>query len=118
MAKAINFRFLFFLIFAFLFVYVLFFLSSENLKISKRRAILENEMQRLQAKTINLSSQENFSVDDYLEKVAREDLNLKKEGEQSVVVQLPDISSFQKKDFSKQEEKGFLEKIWAKVAQW
>ena len=126
MAKAINFRFLLFLLFAFLFVYALFFLSSENLKISKRRVILGGEIKRLQAEVIS-QNQENllsssgaagFLSGDYLEKVAREDLNLKKEGEQSVVVQLPDVLSPQKKDFLQQEVKSFWQKIWARVAQW
>lgn len=127
MVKAINSRFLFFLFIILSLFYLSLFLFQENFEISQQRTILKDEIKKLRLEMYGLESQNSVSglagsslqgPGDYLEKVAREDLNLKKAGEQSVVVQLPDIPLSQKNNFSSQEKINFWEKIWARVAQW
>jgi len=95
-------------------------LTISNWKMNQRRTelnsqieLLKKELQTLEEKNVELKAAiEQGAGEDYLEKVAREELNLKKEGEETIVVKK--ITGREKKE---EEEKGknlwqeFLEKI-------
>lgn len=71
---------------------ILIFLTFENFKVAHKREKLQNELKVLENKIAELNGESEalqskiFQSDDtkYLERVAREELNLKKEGESVV----------------------------------
>ncbi|MBU3896020.1 septum formation initiator family protein [Patescibacteria group bacterium] len=85
--------------------------QSKKTGLNKQLASLENEIKELEAKNSNLSSG-ILNVDDveYVEKVAREDLNLQKEGETVVGFILPP-----KKE---REEEENIEGLFFKIKKW
>jgi cell division protein FtsB len=96
------------------------FLVISNLRISQRRTelnsqieLLNKELQELEEKNIELKAAIEQGVSpEYLEKVAREELNLKKEGEEAIVVKK--ITGQEEGEEAKKEKnlwQEFLEKI-------
>lgn len=91
-----------------------------NWKINKKRTeyitqlkILQEQMQELELKKEQLQAQIfQTSEEEYLEEQAREKFNLKKPGEEVVVV-LP-----AEEEEIKAPEKDFLENIWDKIKFW
>lgn len=97
---------------------ILFFIGFfviTNWKIAERRnelqnkaSILQEEVQELERKSIELKSKkEEAESSDYIEKVAREKLELKKPGEEVVVVQKGEVVEEEKKE----EEETWWDKI-------
>ena len=97
------------------------FLLYSNWKTNQRRAdlnerieSLKNEVKNLEEKKKELESSADQSLgEDYLEKVAREQLNLKKPGEQVVTVITPEG---EKKQEPAPVEKSFWQKILEKLS--
>jgi cell division protein FtsL len=98
---------------------VLIFLVFSNWKIDKKRAELNNQIDSLQ-KQIQTLEQKNTQLKeetnqnqslDYQEKIARENLDYKKPGEDVVVVK-PAASTTQE---SNSEQKSFWQKILEKI---
>lgn len=96
----------------------LIFLIVLNLKIGQERVKLQGELVNLQGelqksqagKEELISKLSKAQSDDYLEKVAREDLNLQEEGEKVVVFVL--------KEKTEEEEKDEEETFWGKISDW
>ena len=96
------------------------YLVVSNLMINQKRAeleyqrrVLEEKIQELELKRQGLEAQISQTLEeDYLEKEAREKLNLKKPGEEVVAV-LPS-----EEEEKKAEERGFWEKILDKIKFW
>ena len=117
--RKLNQTILFSVLLVFLTVAVMIFLVFSNWKIDKKRAGLNSqiesltkEIQTLKQKNSQLKEQtsQNQSLE-YLEKIARENLDYKKPGEEVVVVK-PAASTTQE---STNEEKGFWQKILEKI---
>ena len=93
------------------------FLAVSNLSANKRREELNNRISSIKKgiedlenkkKELEVSASET-GQEDYLEKVAREQLNLKKPGEKVVVILSPEQEQNKEKEVT--EEKGFWQKI-------
>ena len=93
------------------------FLAVSNLSANKRREELNDRISSIKKgiedlgnkkKELEVSASET-GEEDYLEKVAREQLNLKKPGEEVVTILSPEQE--QKKENETEEEKGFWQKI-------
>jgi cell division protein FtsB len=90
-----------------------------NLKVKQKREILYQKMEKVKKEMEKLSHQNELlqseiskkQTQDYLEKVAREDLNLKKEGEK--VVAFPILEKEEKEEESEKQSlwQKFLEKF-------
>ncbi|MBZ9572965.1 septum formation initiator family protein [Patescibacteria group bacterium] len=109
---------LFFIIFTgFSVAAAIVFLIILNLKINQERAKLQSEIENLQqqlqkSQSIReelLSKISKAQTEEYLEKVARQDLNLQKEGEKAVA--FPVIKE-EGREEEEVEEKNFLQKIF------
>jgi cell division protein FtsB len=113
-------RFLFFsLLFGFLILSIIAFLIFSNINLAERRAELIERIEVLR-KEIQVLKEENQKIQagikraeqkDFLEEKAREELGLKKPGEEVVI-----ISPIEPKvEESIEKEKGFWERIWRKL---
>jgi len=97
---------------------LLIFLITLNLKISRERAKLQRELTNLQGelqksqegKEELIAKLSKAQSGDYLEKVARQDLNLQKEGEKVV--------AFVLKEKAEEGEKDEEETFWGKISDW
>ncbi len=97
------------------------FLIFQNIKINQKRAklnsqieILRKELQELEAKDKLLKAGISQEGDDeYIEKIAREELNYQKEGETTVGFTLPEEANSSAGGEEK-EEKGFWKNLWQK----
>jgi len=105
---------LFYLFFAVASLGLVFFLIVTNLKIYQRRSILnariaelKKEVEILEDRNKNLKENIDYvESEDYLERVAREQLNMKKPGEEVVVIQKEEG-----KEEKNQEDKNWWEKL-------
>ena len=97
------------------------FLGLSNMSANKRRADLNNRVSSLKKEIeefknkkaeLEVSASETGEAD-YLEKVAREQLNLKKPGEEVVAVLSPEQE--QKKEEEVKKEEGFWQKILSPI---
>ena len=93
------------------------FLVKTNVKINRKRAELLSRIESLTAE-IQIAEQKNQELkskisqsesSDYLEKVAREQLNMKKPGEEIVVITKEETQG------SSEKEKSFWQKFWEKI---
>ena len=97
---------------------LLIFLITLNLKISQERAKLQRELANLQGELQKsqegreelIAKLSKAQSGDYLEKVARQDLNLQKEGEKVV--------AFVLKEKTEEGEKDEEETFWGKISDW
>ena len=105
---------------AFFVVLVIGFLVFSNFKISQRRAELNSRIESLKAE-IKILEEKNQDLkqginqsgsEEYLEKIARENLGLKKEGEDVVVIKGQEQATTSE---AQPEEKGFWQKIWDSI---
>jgi len=98
------------------------FLIFENIKVNQKRTklnsqieILRREFQELERKNNLLKAGISQGEDEeYIEKIAREELNYQKEGETTVGYILPgETNSLDNEE--KKEEKGFWKNLWQKI---
>lgn len=97
----------------------LLFLANSNWKLYKKRgaienqiAVLQNEVAELEQKNEELQSDiAEAQTPEYLERVARERLNLKKPGEEVVAVVIPESQE----TVSQEQEKSWWEKLLEKI---
>lgn len=116
--KRKNKKFFFLVLLVLLAGVFLVFLITLNLKIGQERAKLQRELANLQREIQKsqagreelISKISRVQSGDYLEKVAREDLNLQKEGEK--------VFAFVFKEEAKEGEKDEEETFWEKISDW
>lgn len=118
--KKRTFQTIFFsIILAVLIVMIASFLIISNWKMNQRRAELRTKIEELK-KEIQILEEKNKELEagisqvetrEYLEKVAKEQLNLKNPGEEVVVITKEEGLEKERKE----EKKSFWQKIWEKI---
>lgn len=117
--KRKNKKFFFLVLLVVLAGVLLVFLITLNLKIIQERAKLQRELTNLQRELQKsqagreelITKMSKAQSGDYLEKIARQDLNLQKEGEKVVAFVIEEREAEQEKE---EEEKSF----WQKILDW
>ncbi len=116
------------IIFSLIIIFLIIFLSISNFKIYQRRAVLRDQIKERESEITELSQRikdmkeaegEKFDDDFILEKIAREQLLLKKRGEEVIFITTPER---EKEETIEGEEgeawssfKGFLKNISEKI---
>lgn len=98
---------------------ILLFLANSNWKLYKKRTALEGQINTLQNEVTSLEERNRELQSDiaeaqtpeYLERMARERLNLKKPGEEVVAVVIPESQEA----VSQEQEKSWWEKLLEKI---
>ena len=97
---------------------VIGFLIYENFKVNQKRTALISQIEALKKETQELEKQKEFfqsgisqvEMEEYIEKIAREKLNLQKGGEKAVGFMLP------REETEEKEEKTFWKRLWEKIS--